>query len=70
MHERRKAERRQILDRRAPGAAVDVMRIEHENLYDEVGEVLRMLRRMEGELHEVSRRLVRLEESHVEVRRA
>lgn len=32
-------------------------RLEHENLYDQVEEILRMLKRMEAELRELDRRI-------------
>lgn len=34
----------------SPSAALDVTRLEHENLYSEVEEILRTLRRIEGTL--------------------
>jgi len=40
---------------------VDVTRLEHENLYGQVEEVLRCLRRIESELHGQRERLDTLE---------
>jgi hypothetical protein len=55
--ERRKSERR----RPTPSERMDVTRMEHENLCGQIDEVLRMLRRIEGELHRQSERIVALE---------
>jgi len=66
MLERRRALRRRNDDRRAAGAAVDVTRIEHENLYDQGGQILRTLQRIDGELRELAARVRRLEGEHAE----
>jgi hypothetical protein len=49
---RRRAERRRSVDRRLARASdsIDVTRIEHENLYNQVMENVRALRRIESEL--------------------
>ena len=39
----------------------DVTRLEHENLYGQVGEILRSLRRVESELYSQRDRIARLE---------
>ncbi len=54
--ERRVAERR-----RAPSESIDVTRLEHENLCHQMDEVLRLLRRVETELHGLGERIVALE---------
>lgn len=54
--ERRVRERRDG-DRRSPSTALDVTRLEHENLYGQVEEVLRALRRIELELQAQGERL-------------
>ena len=59
--ERRRGERRRGDRRINPGAAVDVTRLEHENLLGAVAEILRSIRRIEGELQKQSERLGRLE---------
>ena len=53
--ERRRDERRRRLDRRAnrPGTSVDVTRLEHENLCNQVAENVRMLRRIEHEIRTI-----------------
>jgi hypothetical protein len=49
--DRRQNDRRRQLERREQASArTDVMRIEHENLYNQVMENVRALRRIEGEL--------------------
>jgi len=49
--DRRHGDRRGPFDRREPPSAqVDVTRIEHENLYNQVMENVRALRRIEAEL--------------------
>jgi hypothetical protein len=40
---------------------MDVTRIEHENLFGQVAELLRLVRVMEGELHSQRSRIERLE---------
>ena len=65
--ERRQRERRGQRERRererrtSPLSAVDVTRIEHENLYGQVTELLRLVRRMEAEVENQRLRLERLE---------
>jgi len=52
--ERRRSERRTDADRRDnPSARADVSRIEHENLYNQVMENVRVLRRLESELAQI-----------------
>ena len=59
---RKKAERRIHTSRRRPaGDSVDVTRLEHENLYDQVEGMLRSLRRIEDELQETRQRIGALE---------
>jgi hypothetical protein len=48
--ERRQTERRQFRERRMPWASFDVSRAEHENLYNQVQEHVRILRRLEAKL--------------------
>ena len=55
--ERRSQERRSGERRSFPSETADVTRLEHENLYEQVEEILRMLRRMEAELRELDRRV-------------
>lgn len=57
MVERRNRERRGD----APGSYIDVTRVEHENLYRQVEEILRMLRRMEAELNDLREQIQRVE---------
>ena len=57
MIERRQAPDRRVQDRRHPSECVDVTRLEHENLYGQVEEILRRLRRLETDLHNVGDRL-------------
>src|SRR5438094_4844089 len=59
--ERRQGERRNGDRRSTPGAAIDVTRIEHENLYGQVEEILRVIRRVENDLRNVGERLGRVE---------
>ena len=48
-------------DRRAsPSRRMDVTRLEHENLCDQVDDMLRTLRRLENELREQDRRIAAL----------
>jgi hypothetical protein len=49
---RRNIDRRRSVDRRLPRASdsLDVTRIEHENLYNQVMENVRALRRIEAEI--------------------
>jgi hypothetical protein len=56
MIERRKGERRQ-----SPATTVDVTRSEHETLYGQVAEILRILHRIEDDIHGQRERLGRLE---------
>lgn len=56
MAERRKAERRV-----SAGQNMDVTRLEHENLCGQIDEILKMLRRLEGELLTQSGRIASLE---------
>jgi len=60
-NERRQGERRNGDRRSTPGAAIDVTRIEHENLYGQVEEILRVIRRVENDLRSVGERLGRVE---------
>lgn len=52
---------------RSPGAAfsaslnLDVTRLEHENLYEQVSQLLEVVRRLESEIHRQDRRLAKLE---------
>jgi hypothetical protein len=55
--ERRSHQRRDGDRRTFPSETVDVTRLEHENLYEQVEEILRMLKRMEAELRELDRRV-------------
>jgi hypothetical protein len=48
---------------------MDVTRLEHENLCGQMDEVLRMLRRIEAELHTQSERIVALERAAAVQRR-
>lgn len=69
MVERRTRERRNVERRqKPPSIAFDVTRLEHENLCQQVDEVLRMLRRIEAELQRQQQRIERIE-MLVEVRR-
>lgn len=43
------------------GYSIDVTRLEHENLCQQVDEVLRMLRRIEAELQRQQQRIERIE---------
>jgi len=58
--ERRRAERRRGERRIKPGDALDVTRIEHENLATEIAEHSRLLRNIEQELQLVRERVNRL----------
>ena len=40
---------------------LDVTRLEHENLYEQVSELLDVVRRLEVEVHRLNRRIARLE---------
>jgi hypothetical protein len=55
------SERRISRDRRITGNAMDVSRIEHENLFRQVDEVLRRITRIELQLHQHDARLESLE---------
>jgi hypothetical protein len=59
--ERRLADRRHVDRRRLPSTSADVTRLEHENLYGQVEELVRLMRRVEGELHDQRDRIVRIE---------
>jgi negative regulator of sigma E activity len=59
--ERRHLPDRRQRERRTAGATVDVTRIEHENLYGQVAEVLRMLRGIETELQRQRERIAMVE---------
>jgi len=56
--DRRKGERRAL-----PSEHVDVTRLEHENLCNQIDEVLRTLLRIEAELRAQSERIKTLEEN-------
>ena len=43
--------------RKPPSGSIDVTRIEHENLYGQVEQILRSLRRIESELRALDRRV-------------
>ena len=58
MVDRRKGERRAL-----PSEHVDVTRLEHENLCNQIDEVLRTLLRIEAELRAQSERIKTLEEN-------
>src|SRR5579871_5112300 len=57
----RQVERRRGERRKPAGDCVDVTRLEHENLYGQVEEILRSLRRIENELHVYGDRIRALE---------
>jgi len=59
--ERRNEERRRHSDRRRdrPGASMDVTRLEHENLCNQVAENVRTLRRIEHEIRVIRKLLER-----------
>lgn len=58
MEERRHNPDRRVRQRRQhPSESIDVTRLEHENLFRQVEELLRMLRRVEHELIAQSQRL-------------
>jgi hypothetical protein len=44
-----------------PGQAMDVTRLEHENLCGQMDEMIRMVRRIEAELRRLGDRVARLE---------
>jgi len=52
---------RRVGERRLTGNAMDVSRIEHENLFRQVDEVLRRIARIELELHHLDARIEALE---------
>ncbi len=52
---------RRVADRRTSGSAVDVSRLEHENLFRQVDEVLRRLSRLELEMSTHQSRIETLE---------
>jgi hypothetical protein len=54
-------ERRTSPDRRMSGSALDVSRVEHENLFRQVDEALRRIARIELELHRQDARIETLE---------
>jgi hypothetical protein len=53
---------RRIRDRRITGSALDVSRLEHENLFRQVDEVLRRIARIELQLHHLDARLEALKD--------
>jgi hypothetical protein len=53
VNERRLHERRETERRIRPSEAADVLRIEFENLSQQVGKNLRMLHRLESEVREI-----------------
>jgi hypothetical protein len=55
--ERREHDRRRKERRKPPSSSIDVTRIEHENLYGQVEQILRSLRRIENELRALDRRV-------------
>ena len=59
-----------IIRSSAPGSSasfnLDVTRLEHENLYEQVGELLEAVRRLEAELQRQHRRIALLEGRAVE----
>jgi hypothetical protein len=59
--QRRRTERRRHQRRAPAGGLVDVTRLEHENLYGQVEEILRTLLRIERELEWHARRLSSIE---------
>ena len=63
--DRRQKNRRTRSDRREASARLDVTRIEHENLYNQVMENLRSLRRIEAELALIRSMLERRERGQV-----
>jgi hypothetical protein len=54
---------RRVADRRTSGSAVDVSRLEHENLFRQVDEVLRRLSRLELEMSTHQSRIEALEKA-------
>jgi phage shock protein A len=52
---------RRVADRRTSGSAVDVSRLEHENLFRQVDEVLRRVSRLELEMNTHQARIEALE---------
>jgi hypothetical protein len=52
---------RRVADRRLTGSEMDVSRLEHENLFRQVDEVLRRIARIELELHHHEARIEALE---------
>ena len=61
MNDRRHVQRRTRQDRRTAGSALDVTRLEHENLFSQVEEILRAIRRIEGDIARLAQRLDRAE---------
>ncbi len=63
--DRRRRSRRGDADRRqeTPSAAIDVTRLEHENLYGQVVDNVRALRRIEDEVHTIRELLDRRTET-------
>lgn len=59
--ERRRGDRRRSDRRSLPSTSLDVTRLEHENLYGQVEELVRIVRRLEIQLHEQRDRIVRIE---------
>lgn len=56
-------ERRRFGERRLTGSEVDVSRVEHENLYRQVDQVLRRVKRIELELAQHHAKIDALEEA-------
>jgi hypothetical protein len=52
---------RRVADRRLTGSAIDVSRLEHENLFRQVDEVMRRVARIELDLHRHDARIEALE---------
>ncbi len=61
--ERRRGEERRRRERRTAGAALDVSRVEHENLFSAVAELARATQRIEAQIRLLHTRLDALEES-------
>jgi len=54
-------DRRRVQRRVLPSRRLDVTRIEHENLCDQMDEVVRLMRRLEAEIRAQSQRIGQLE---------
>ena len=57
----REGSERRVRDRRLSGSALDVSRLEYENLFRQVDEVLRRIARIELALHRLDARIETLE---------